>query len=390
MSKHLFILLPETDAEPLSWLLQDSQKPARCEQGELALDRLAELRPLSEQQHTVMIVPGRDILFCQTALAGRSRLALQALPFQMEEQLSSPLEEVHVASGKPRQLQVELAAISHQRMQHYQRLITEAGLDLRCLCADFQLLPAASPNGIRRGERILVRGPGLGCSLSLTSFPAWWALQQDALGTLELRGELNPLPPGIAPLPDDSALLPLLAAHYQPGACVNLLQGPYQLRDRLQEKLGQLRWPALMAAVLLALYSAMLFTENLGLARHQAQLDAAIKQQYLDAFPDAKRVVNARAQMRSSLAELEQQQAGNSLLSSLAQINAEISAAGVKTLSLRYSREPAQLRLQLQARDFATLEALEARLSKKGLAPELGTLLQSGSQVSGQLTLGGE
>ncbi|WP_027858763.1 type II secretion system protein GspL [Marinobacterium jannaschii] len=400
MSKYLIIRAHRNPDADCDWLLWDSQKQQPLDSGQLPCDRLGELAELSSQHHSLLLIPGHEVLYSQAILASRSRLALEALPYQIEEQLSTPLEDNHIARGRVQDNRVEMLAISHERMQHWLDMINASQLDIRCVSPDYLLLDDASTLRAQvDGDQVLVRGPAVACTLSTGTFRHWWQLQH-ALHTTADSGEteiptLTLTTPensslsieGAEPLTAQMALIETLAAAYQPGQVVNLLQGAFQLRDRVQEQLLNLRWPAAIASLCLLLYGAMLFTSNLELKQKKQQLDDAIVATYKDAFPNARRIVNPRSQMRSQLAQLEQKNSGGALLRLLEQVSADLTGAGIKTSGLRYSKTPIQLKLQLEAGSFATLEGLEQSLSAKGLRTKLGTLLQDGNRVKGSLTV---
>ena len=389
MSKYLIIRAHRDPHAECDWLLWDSQKQQPLDSGQLACDQLSALSALSSQHHSLLLIPGHEVLYSQATLASRSRLALEALPYQIEEQLSTPLEDNHIARGRVQDSHVELLAISDTRISHWLALIDAQQLDIRCVAPDYLLLNnAAEMLACCDGDQVLLRGPGLGNSLSVSTFNHWWSLIRTEDALLPLIGQHPAMTPEqIAAQPDDTPLLHRLASNYQPGQVVNLLQGAYQLRDRVQEQLLNLRWPAAIAALCLIVYGAMLFTDNLALKQQKQQLDDAIVATYKETFPNARRIVNPRSQMRSQLAQLEQKNNGAALLRLLEKVSADLRKAGIKTNGLRYSDTPAQLKLQLEASNFAALEGLEQTLDGKGLKTKLGTLLQEGNRVKGSLTV---
>lgn len=390
LSKQLFIRLVAQDVSSVQWILKDLKSGEVADRGSASIEDLSQLSMLSQQYHSVMVISGKDVFYQRVSLANRSRLAIKALPYQIEDQISTPLDDVHVAHGNVADGQVDIAVISRALMTKYLEWIDLHQLDIRCLCADFQLLgteaSAAYLDTAVEPNRVLIKHHHHACSLTASTFPHWWAANSEQ--EILYFGASKPSAEGINLQPEVGDLLALLTEGYKPNKTLDLLQGDFQLKDRVQERLLQLRWPAALVFIALIFYSAILYTENLQLQQHSQQLNEAIKQQYLTAFPQAKRVVNPRVQMRNQLKALETAGEQQTLLTELHKVNQYVLLSGMRTERLDYKHSPQQLTLQLEASSFASFEMLETTLAEKKIAAKLGTLSQQNGQVTGRLIVG--
>jgi len=158
--------------------------------------------------------------------------------------------------------------------------------------------------------------------------------------------------------------LALLATHYDDSSAINLLQGEFSRHEQF-EKLWRPWRPALAMLLSIILISAVLtITDYIHFRKEQQQLAATIKKIYLDAFPDARRVVNPRVQMSRRLAALRTGRgaAGGGFLNLLQRSGQALTKTTGLELN-RLSYRDGHLDIALVVRDLQTLDQLKQRLA---------------------------
>ncbi|MCV6591121.1 MAG: type II secretion system protein GspL [Marinobacterium sp.] len=395
MSRQLFIRFPLQPAKQIQWLLYDKQS---VEQGYIEPDQLYTLAATSQQYPTIVLLPGQQVLECRTELEGNSRLALKALPFQLEEQLSSPIEELHLVYSNIKIGQVRVNLIKHSLMETWLAQLSEAGLEVRACYADRQLLPGNRLCAWTEADQVLIQGPDSGVTLPLSLLPAWWqkySAEQlsksdselcttgDVRLTLhtdnpeivdKLSGEIQLQPPV-----DD--LLLLMATYYKTENCLNLCQGTYRQRDRLLSQLTPLRWPLLLLLMISLLWSLSLHTDNRYKQQKLSQYKVAIKEQFRQSFPHARNLVRPRAQMQHQLQQLETRYQQSYLLQGIYELNPLLADAAIKTTRLSYSNHDRALQLQLETASSAGYSRLKDSLVIQPIAIQLTEPDQRGATV---------
>jgi general secretion pathway protein L len=183
----------------------------------------------------------------------------------------------------------------------------------------------------------------------------------------------------------------LMAGAYLEQRPVNLLQGEFSSQPQWRRGWRQWRLAAGMAAAVLVVHLAGIWLENRDLERQRDELGAAMVDVYRAAFPDAARIVNPGAQMRTRLAELRQQGGGAEsgfmdLIALAAPTVMGESRATVKLLRYRDGR----MELDLDADTIERLEALQRNLRQANLDAELRSVRNEGGRYLGRIVVTGQ
>lgn len=291
---------------------------------ESAVERSA-LEDLSRQCagcRVVVLVPGEDVTLARAVVPARNRQRiLAALPYVLEDRLIPDVETLHFAPGMRESGGALCAAVVERaRMDQWLEQLHAAGIVPEMLVADTLTLPfeAGSWTALDKGDISLVRTAAQGgFALDSANFALLLPLSVEEAGDqrpdrVVLYDDAHKLD---VEFPKDSGVhvewravsgskLALMVRHFSEQAAINLLQGDYSRR----EQLGRVWRPwipaALLLAVLLLVNAGMTVADYITLSRENAALEQEIEALYLDAFPDARRVVNPRAQMEQGLAAL--------------------------------------------------------------------------------------
>lgn len=379
MKEVLLVGLGASPEAPLEWLIWSlaEQRVLAAGQLESAHD-LPQLRERALRRPCYLLLPQEQVLALEVRLPNRSAAARQTVPYQLEEQLAEEPEALHFALGRGEDGQYPVMIISRRLMATWQSILKTCGLPVAALCADAQLLPRGEQvQALRWGERLLAGGGALqGLALPAAALTQWQPLLPEAAQASMANA-----------LSEDEGLAGL-AARARWSQAVNLLQGPFKLRDPLKDWLRGWQKPAVLLLALALLSMLLLVRENHQLAAQKTRLDAQVEKLYRQAFPEARRLVNPRVQMSRRLETLRAAQAGSPLLKTLEELVPTFAeTSSVRLQGLDYDADSKRLVLELEAPNYQILQELSRRLGDQGLVAELGRFTRDGETTRGRLTL---
>jgi general secretion pathway protein L len=397
MSGELFIRF-EGDAESASWLrLAEDGAVAASGHGPLS-----EVKAAAAGYRLVVIIPAEEVLLCRAAVpVQKRRLLAQAVPYALEDQLAADVETLHFAFGQVVNDEVAVAVIDRALMDGWLARLREASLNPYALVAETLLLPwqegawqlACFENHclLRNGEQ-----SGFAMDAANTAVLVQQALAEaeeskpqrlvvhgaaaSPLGELELEIEPQPLP---------DAILPWLASHYDERLAINLLQGSYSRRERLGQYWRPWRVAASLAVALLLLQVGGTIADHQRLSSERVALQEQIETIYRQTFPEARKVVNPKAQMENALKALRGG-AGGGLNQLLAAAGKEFQSSPGLTLQ-RLNFRDGQLDVALTIADLQRLDELKQRLTQGGkLHVEIQSASAQGTVVEARLRIKGQ
>jgi general secretion pathway protein L len=271
----------------------------------------------------------------------------QALAFAVEDQLGQPLEDVHLSMGaRDPDGGYPVLVIARDRLAAVLALLTDAGIEVRAVFVDADVLPGSQALGAWCFGRWLLGG---GASVRM-------AVSSDSRA--QLAGYL---PKDIQWLEESAGEVDLdqwLAN--RPARAINLLQGAFARRRR------QLPW-RLGGCVLLSLALmgwAASETRIRFLTTQSQDLAARNEQQFRVLYPDQNRIGDVAAQLAAlQNRPVEPQQTRVAGLVRL--IEQVIGASEVEVQRIEF-RAGDGWRIQLTANSFAELEQLRERGRQQG------------------------
>ena len=183
---------------------------------------------------------------------------------------------------------------------------------------------------------------------------------------------------------DDGQSLMAILARQAAGAELNLLSGPWAPQSAATAR-SQWRWTAIFAAAVVAMVIGHAALERYQLANRSAELEAAIEQQFRQAFPEVGRIVRPQTQAERELARLRFGQAAG-LLELMHRVAPVIDGQAQLQVE-RLDYRDGTLELGLRAPDVAALEALEQRLRALDLSAEVQTASLDDRGASGRIRI---
>lgn len=404
MSQHLFIFLPAGESAPVEWLLTDSTEsdlPPGIQEG------LEQASMHSAGARIIVIVPGHTVLLGQARIPTRNRQRiLSALPYMLEDQLVSDIEQLHFALGeRDASGLVNTAVIDRQLMEGWLARLRSFDIEPDILTPDLLCLPLA-PNhwtlfhdhghsllrtGIQSGALVendnLVTMTGIFLDEAADQAPECidcFSRDPQALPLGELEAAI-----ALSVETIDEPTLAFLARHYDESSAINLLQGEFSRREQLG-KLWRPWFPAMgLLAALILINGAVTIADYFRLGKEQERLGKHIEQIYRDAFPQARKVVNPRIQMERGLQALRT--GGGALSSDFLDILKAGGPALSKTRGLelqRFSYRDGHLDIALTISDLQALDQLKQRLaSEAGLQVEIQSASARNGKVEARMQL---
>jgi len=397
--ENLFIRFGAT--QQVTWMSES--EPQHVREGSLADAAVA----ASGKQVTV-VVPGTDVILTKVAVPTRNRSRMAAaVPYLLEEQLATDVDESHFALGeRGTDGLVAVAVVSQACMDGWLARLAEVGVQAERLIPETLLLPYATDVWTVLVERNCVNlrnAPqgGMAMDSANADFILRRAVSEPEIKPAQLHawmangaadGSLFPEDLGVDVRIEPLELPPLafLARQAHEDSVIDLLQGPYSRR----EQLGKLWRPWRPAAVLLAVWLVLQF--GVKIYQHHVlqvqddRLHEEINRIYLQTFPEAKRVVDARLQMQQHLTELH---GGTGNVGGFLKILAEVSTptadlGGVEIDRLSY--KDGELNIALMISDLQRLEKLKDRLSSDThMSVEIQSATARNNRVEARLQIKG-
>ncbi|MDX1706519.1 type II secretion system protein GspL [Pseudidiomarina sp.] len=413
----------DTTTAPVSWLIWNPGQRELIASGELnSVVDLGQLEERARHREVIVFVPGQDVLLTQAVLpAGSQRLLPQLVPNALEDELASDISDLHFswpAGARPGGIErpLPVAVVAHSAMQRWLEWLDKAGIDADEFYPDVFMLPV--PGGhqlfaMQLGNDVIVRTgawDGFATDAStlhemglegFTELPLDDPGAQAPVLTCFGRAELNMVSAPSSAIAKDQADIevPLsivakeqaLSMGLTPGRsqAINLRQQQYRpVRKRRKTSVSPLPWKpaAAAAALLLAIGYTTQVIEYVKLGQQSAALEQAIEDTYRTAFPDTRRIVNVRSQLRNQMAQLSGvSPLLNSPLVMLSELEPAFKAASdVRLELLRFDQ--GTLRLQTRANSFASLETFRTVANSSGrVTVEQGPVSNQTNGVAGTL-----
>ncbi len=387
------------------WLVVDSSGARR---GNVSWGSLSDAAVQSQTRKTIVLVPGTDVLLAEPVLPLKSGAKLaQVVPFALEEQLAADVEDMHFAVGKRTSRPgTPVAAVARDRMNDWVALLQSAGLSTDTIYAETSVLPTVTGAVavLIDGKRLYVRRehqPGTVIEVE----PLIEALQMALASGEESREHVTifvseddyererELLEGLREftaslqlklLPDGP--LPLLATDILKSNAVNLLQGPYAAKTKLNVSFAPWRYAAILAAVFFAAHMGVKSWQYFHYKKVESMLDSQIAETFQQALPGAPvpNPLEARRQVEQILAQLRGTGPTSGMLTTLAMLSeAMAQAPNTDIEALSYRNNVTDLRVLSPSVD--ALDRIRQVAGERGVTAEIQSTNPRDQKVEGRL-----
>lgn len=407
MRVKLFIRFNPSSPDEADWLRMD--EPARHG---LTVHHapLPEIAAAAAGCRVILLVPGAEVLLTTAAVPGggnRQKIA-GAVPYALEEQLASDVDNLHFALGERRDDgRISAAVVVKTQLDAWLERLRQAGIEPDAIAPDILALPWASGTWtvLMDGDRALVRparqagfvadGDNLDTLLRLALNEAGEA-RPERIRIIH-QGDNAPFEPPydldvtVDTETVDEPVLAILSHGYDEPGAINLLQGAYSRREQLGRLWRPWRPVAALAAVLLLIQGGMTVADYMRLNSERQALAKQIEQVYLQTFPDARKVVNARVQMEERLKELRGGGADEAgFMGLLADIGPDLKETPSVEVQ-RISYNEGKIDLALLIADLQSLDKLKQRLTtQRGLNVDIQSAASRDGRVEALLQIKGK
>lgn len=379
----------------------------------LSQGAISDAASVAEKHKTVVLLDNTSVHVDSTKLpiTNRKKL-LRAIPFALEEHIADDVDELHFVAGKTQSDgSVPVAAIKKDTLEAISRTLDQAGICPDAIIPDSLCITANSRRWailIQDNQANIQFNTFSGGEFDLDTLPVIFPslLQQETITPPEdiilftRDGDSNEIISQaiIDAIPGDVELInvsynthPLVVycGHYHNAMPLNLLQGAYKPKSKNNIAWHQWRLAAALAVAWLVLQLGSASVEYYELEEKNGQLKAQINKLYKKAFPESKKIVNARVQMEQKLNELKgsgSTNKGSSIIALLSDsADALSSESGVTLQAINYRNN--KMDLQLTGTTLQDIESLNKKINQRPLKSEITSSSSENNQVKGNIII---
>ncbi|MDF2179222.1 type II secretion system protein GspL [Aliiglaciecola sp. CAU 1673] len=396
MTEQLIIRLGSSSLDPIQWLVWSAQEQDIIASGELPdASHLHSLKDRAGGRPVTALAPTSEIRMQWVSLPAKAgRKALAAIPFMLEDELSTDIDNQLFALGPRQGLRQAVAIVDKRRLQEWLDWLAEGGLVCNKVLPDVLALPLHE-NGwslLKLGNQIMLRQDEW---RGMQGEQSWMlaaiehvAKQQVSPLTLANYSDIQlPALPSLEEQPEQLEMPMKVLAQGALGATFNLLQGEFKPKKQRTQQGSKWRLVAVLAGIALTTSLVDKAVQANHLANERNNLQLQILQEFQRAFPEVKRVVNVKSQMTQKLNELQQGSGGVSMLVMLSQLSDAFEKSQIKPQTLKFDVKRAELRMQAAGKNFEALEQFRRLAESQGFTVQQGAINNTDNQVIGTLSI---
>jgi len=404
----LLIHFNPKDADNAAWSLVNGA-------GELATmlshGSLSDASPLAANHRTVVLLDSTAIHVDSIELPIKNhQKLLRAAPFALEEKIADDIDDLHFVAGKTASDgRTPVAAISRNTLNGILEALKQYNIEPAAIIPDALCLTANSQQW-----SVLLHNDQ--ANIQFDTFDAG-EFDRNILALLlesELLKEDRKTPEKIILftadgddtdtqeindiIPDGTELIrvsynthPLVVycGEYNHALPLNLLQGEYKPESKTSVNWHRWRFAASLAVIWLCLHLGIASVQQHGFQDSNKKLQVEINNIYKKAFPQSKRIVNARVQMEQKLNELKglgKAGSNNSLMALLSDSSTALSSEkSVSIQSINYRNNT--LDVEVTGANLQNIEQLNKKLNNKSLKAEIVSSSSEKNQVKGNIRI---
>jgi general secretion pathway protein L len=352
----------------------------------------------------VFAAPGGDVRLQTIEINPDEKKHIEkSLPYMLEEELISDVDEMHFASSFQGKSTLRVAACLRSKMNYWQGLL-----------GDFQTISQWLPEPLllpwRPGEWVLVIESGTAI-VRLGEFEGF-TVELDLLPVMleSAMGEHSDQPDTIVVYgqrqEEDVARVPEAlrsAVQWRKGGLgaalllrdethnpLNLLQGNFAVRLPFTRWWKQWRAVAAVISLAFCLQLVATYSEFVSLQRENTQLSAAVEQSYRKANPRGA-MVDAEKQLSRQLSALQGSAQAGGFVSLMSRLGEVIHAnPGTSIASINYSDKADEVRMNISANNFESVETIRTAMNQAGLSAKMESSSAQGDKVRARMRIGAD
>ena len=364
------------------------------------VDAITEMTEIAKNHTLIVWIAGEHVtLSSLTVPSEQQRHLRRILPSLLEDGLASDIEQLHFAKGDvDNNGNVTVAVIEQDILDDVMVQFSQANLKPALILPDSLSIPqqgdewSLSVDGaisqLRAGPQTthVFDTQNLATFLSIMTYELSPTLNLYASNKTQSNLEIDYpykwqgiVIDKLAQLPDKSLI------------ALNLLQGDYASQNNVLKYWRQWRSVVslVIATLLIQLGGVMFETKQLNDTVVSHKKD--IKTVFHSAFPDEKRIVNAKAQMSQRIAKLQSKQDNTGFLMLLQQLAPALKQSKeIKLMRMNFEHRLGEMRIDIKAQDYSQLERVKSAVSQLGFEVELGSVSSNKGAYTGKLMIRGQ
>lgn len=394
--EQLLVRLGANKVDPISWLVWSPSEEEIIASGELKnAEGLASLAERAGQRPVIALAPSSDILLKWVTLPPRAgRKVLAALPFMLEDELATDINQQFFAIGPKVGNQQAVAVVSHEKITMWQQWLDDANIFCDRLIPDVLAVPVTEGGWsvLTLGEQLLVRQDAFQgiqgeTTWLLPTMGHFTSQQSDPVPITNYAGiELDQLPN--IDVADTPLELPMHVLAKEAISCTfNLLQGEYKVKRKHTNMWVQWRVAAILAVLVLGTSLIGKTVTLYQLKAENAALSAQIQTTVKAGFPNLGTYRNVKLRLQSELDKLARSGGDMSMLIMLDQLSAAFASTQVKPQTLRFDSNRTEIRIQAEGKSFEALEQFRRQAQNAGFTVEQGAINNRENVVIGTVSI---
>lgn len=357
------------------------------------------INELPAEASITLIING-DAIHCQevTTPARNIKQIQLAVPYQLEDELASDIDSLHFAYSGLNLGKIDTLIVEKALMNHWLETLPEPD-NVTAMVPDFLALSAKDKTWavLVESDRLIARN-GIHCGFStehelgLLILQQWYDEEKPDFITFWKTKDAPELS-----LPFESEIesqvvqhpLQLFQHDLNPGTFINLRQGSFESKNKTGPFPSGvwLRVAALFLIFVLVSFGLKI-TEYFILQQQLTETNQSIEDNFKQAFPEVKRIINPRVQMEQRVKSLRSGGTSDpAFLKLLAAFSNEYRPQEkIQLRDIQYRNN--YLMIDINAESLQTLETLKQRItSQPGVTAEISSATSVGNIIEAQLKL---
>jgi general secretion pathway protein L len=400
MNVTYFIQFFDNQLQECLWLRFNERTPA----GQAQRGELSEILTEAASSRLVLILPASSVVLHKANIMAKSKGQIAAaLPYALEEELASDIEQMHFAHRTiDRESGTQLAAVVERDLiERLHALITQHHFESVMLLPQVLAVPWEPDSWtllVQRDQALLRKSLTDGYAMDVIAMPELlttekelYRQQHDSEQAPELKVynfSSDKKIEDASPMGGDSEALAVMARYCidKPDSVIDLLQGEFQIARPMRDLLRQWSMAAGIAVIALLVYLVNIAVDNTMLARQDERLDASMQVLYEKVFNEQPAGYAADS-MRKKLAALGSDSGDSNNFISVILVSGKEFLADSQTSITRLRYTGNAIEVDLETSSIEQLEKLQQKLMAASAVADLKAVTNDNGKVRGRLVV---
>ena len=400
MTEQLVIRIDQSANQAIHWLIFSQQDQIIASGEYKSISELSLLSEKAQGRDTSVLLSASMVQLKTIELPTKwNRKLEQALPFMLEEQLATDIDDIFIAIGDPGLIDdkpvINIAICQRDELSELLTLLDDCQINAKLITPEALLLPEQNKQELAvielDGQWLCRFGHWHTCVIE----PSWGADYLHALAPSKIihysPAEALPEVAQKVSKEDEYELPMALFAKGLKENTFNLRQGIFTPKKSTPQWWKDWRGGLIAASIALVSFIIVQGIQIVQLNRQAEQLKSEAVAIYQKAFPRKNvRVALLKRQINNELKAIASTEQGGflDLADKFVSVYSQVNDFQPETL--RYDHKRNELRIRVKANDFQVFGQVKTILEQKGLTVQQGSLNNDGDVVIGEIRLRGE